>query len=285
MPAPEWTLEEIARWGAIAAPAGVALVLIAGRFLSGSPRRVVPIEMAASLAAAAGLGVTFLDLRKGAGALSPVFAPALAGLGVYVFCQGVLGVFRFWCDGLKPEGAPAVAVPPREGAAPQRRPRRPAPSPVPVSGPEAFRNAAVVVACMIGSVLLHSAVFFVAQRVQTAPIPSREPERAGVFAARLVSLPRESPPPPEEVKEEPPPPPKPLPPLNEPPPPEPPKAETPEPAPLTESPKPDAPAEKPKAEAPPSAPAPVAEAKEIDRGRPAAAPPPAKVTETPPAPA
>src|SRR5689334_6777844 len=123
------TTREIVCAGSIAALACAAIGLIAGRFffwtrhflarptesarmraaLVASGRQVVLLEMVASLAAAVGLVVTFLDLRSGAGGvtaavadrLSPVFAPALAGLGVFVVCQGALGLFRGWSEGLK----------------------------------------------------------------------------------------------------------------------------------------------------------------------------------------
>ena len=162
---------------------------------------------------------------------------------------------------------------------------------------DALRRGTVFAACAVGSILLHGAVFYAAQRVQTAPPPGRPSEREGVFVAKIVDLPKEPEPTPVAMKEEPPPPP----------PPPPPK---PEPATVTEQPKaepssapPSSATEGKPAAAPP--PPPVAEAKteakteekEIDRGKPAAAPesgttegkpapaPPAKITEsTAPAP-
>ncbi|RPH48889.1 MAG: hypothetical protein EHM91_03730, partial [Planctomycetota bacterium] len=123
------TTREIVCAGSIAALACAAIGLIVGRFffwtrhflarpdeparmreaLAASGKRVMLLEIIASVAAAVGLVVTFLDLRSGAGGvtaavaerLAPVFAPALAGLGVFIVCQAALGLFRGWSEGLK----------------------------------------------------------------------------------------------------------------------------------------------------------------------------------------
>jgi hypothetical protein len=282
--------------------------------VSAAGKRVVLIEGIATLAAAIGLAATFLDLRNGTGGsisadaerLSRLFAPALSGLGVFVLSQGALGLFRSWADSLKaetvlvppaPVGQSPDILPSGDGVPPPRRPRRPATPPAPPSARESFLKVAVLSACLLGSVALHGAILYIALRVQTTPPPSREPERAGVFAARIVAPPHDLPAPALDIREEvpPPPPPPPPPKSKEPPPVEAPKAETPEPAALTERPKPEPAAEKPKPEAAPPAPAPVAEAREPDppapraeakesehpKPAPGAPPPPAKVTETP----
>jgi hypothetical protein len=303
-------MDEIVRLWPIAALAGAAFLLIAGRLffwtrtflrredpsstdagrrrleaIGASRKRVVLIEGIAVLAAALGLLATFLDLRSGtAGAISAdgermsrALAPSLSGLGVFVLCQGALGLFRSWAETLKTETVlvppgPIVLPPdilrPSDGTPQPRRPRRPAPPPVPLSARDRFLKVAVLSACLLGSTGMHAAILYVAHRVHTSSAPEREPERAGVFLARIVAPPHEAPPPALEIREEAPPPPPPKP--KEPPPPEPPKAETPEPVAPVERPKPEpAPkvepvTEKTKPEPAPSAPAPVAEAKEPD---------------------
>jgi hypothetical protein len=241
--------------------------------------------------------------------------PALAGLGVFLFCQAALGFFRSWNEDLRTESLLALTVPrPADTvtlggasyavvcadpapapAAGERRPRRvprAAAKAPPRSAMDSLQRALALAACILISGLLHGSIFVIARRVQTAPPTSPEPERAGVYLARIVSAPDPEPAPPEPPREEPIPPPKPAapePPPPEPPKPEAPKPEPPEPAALTEKPPAEAPA---KTEAPPPAPAAVAEAepeprskkteiKEAERPQPAAAPPAARVTETP----
>jgi hypothetical protein len=319
------TTREIVCTGSIAALACAAIGLIAGRFffwtrhflarptensrmraaLVASGKQVVLLEMVASLSAAVGLVVTFLDLRSGAGGvtaavadrLSPVFAPALAGLGVFIVCQGALGLFRGWSEGLKQDltlDAPVARefsvsdiLPPL----PVRpRARRLVATPSRQSAPDVFARICLVTACLLGSVLLHSAVLLVAYRVQAGSTPPPEPEHAGVFAASIRHRPEEPAPAPVEIKKEdpppPPPPPPPAPKKELPPPPPPPE---PEPAAtVTEKPKAEektkTEAPPPPAAAPPPAPAPVAESKEREKEaevKPSggAPPPPAKLTE------
>src|SRR5690242_20352709 len=128
MLAPDKTLDDAVRLGPLAALAGAALLLIAGRLLfwtrhflrrddrspseagrrqreavSASGKRVVLIEWIATLAAALGLAATFLDLKHGSAGTDPerlsrVFAPALSGLFVFVLSQGALGLFRSWAE-------------------------------------------------------------------------------------------------------------------------------------------------------------------------------------------
>jgi hypothetical protein len=277
----------------------------------GQPRDkgAAALEMIASLAAAVGVLGTFFALRADGSRLIPLFAPVLAGQVVFVFCQGALGLFRSWNVGPTPSPllAPfpqdrAGALPPPlsqsiggdpwpvgisrpadgvPGASPPpRRHRRPPTPPLRISRMDAVARGAFLLACMIGSILVHAAVLFVALRVHAGSEPVKSPERAGVFAASLVPASRQPSPVFEEIKkEEPPPPPKPEAPKPEPPP-EPPKPEPKPEAPseaakeapvaaATEQPKPElspiakettakaeAPAEKPKTEAPPAAPPP-----------------------------
>lgn len=327
-------VRDFALTGSIAGLVGAAFVLIAGRLvfwtrhllgrrtgdpagmLAASRRRLLLLEMVACLAASVGLLGTFLEMRSGARpAEARRLAPALAGLGVFIVCQGALGLFRSWSETLRtdpvlvpPTQSPTAPAPPVGGDAippsdtaspavstlpratdavpPAPRPRRPVPRPVRPSASDSFRQAAVLVACMIGSILLHSAVLFVAHRVQTAAPAASPPEREGVFLASIVSLPRESAP---DVREDSPPPPKPP----DPPPPEPPKAEAVEASSAAERAKADPPADQVRAEPPPPPPPATAEAKEpepptksadVERAKAAGAPPPpppARVTESP----
>src|SRR5262245_5633620 len=207
--------------------------------------------MIASLAAAVGLLGSFLALRADGGRLITLFAPAMAGMVVFLFCQGALGLFRSWTEvGPLPAPVPLerreIAVVPFIGpiggdpwptesvrppaAAPALRVRRPAVPPVPPAKEDPVAKAGIIAACMIGSILLHSAVFFIALRVHSGAARAKEPERAGVFAASIVPSPKDPAPLFEDVKkEEPPPPPKPVPPPEPPkpapPPPEPPKVD------------------------------------------------------------
>ena len=305
MDALERTVGATAWLGSIAALGGVAVILIGAGLFSrlrrilepdapgsrpSGERRTAALEMIASLAAAAGLLGTFLALKADGGRLIPIFSPVLAGLVVFVFCQGAAGLLRSSSDAppktplppppisrtLDGDPRPADGLP---GPAALRRLRRPAHPPIGVSRMDAVARALLLLACMLGSVLLHGAVFFIALRVHAGATPAKEPERAGVFAASLVPSPRFSPPPPppEEPKKEelPPEPPKPEPPKVEP------KTETPEPVAAAEAPKVEATPEKPKAESSPPPPPPAAEAAApAESAKPAAPPPPARPTET-----
>ncbi len=311
MLASDKSVDVAVRLGPIAALAGAALLLIAGRLffwtrhflrredrspseaerrqreaVLSSGKRVVLIEGIATLAATLGLAATFLDLRSGTSAadadrLSQVFAPALSGLGVFVLCQAALGLFRSWAETLKtetvlvPPGPVVLApdiLPSGDGVPPPRRPRRPATPLAPPSARENFLKVAVLSTCLLASVAFHGGILYVAHLVPMAPTPVRDSERTGVFLARIVPPLAETATPALDVREEAPPPPKP----KEPPAAEAPKPETPETAPLTERPKPEAAPEKPKTEGAPAAPPPVAEAKDPE---PPAARPEAKEAE------
>jgi hypothetical protein len=323
--------------GAMSVLTGVALVLIAGRLLfwmrrfpsrdrRSAPdpariretlyvdaRRLAWLELVASLVAGVGLLGTFLNLRFGSGGtaaldggrLAPVFAPALAGLGVFLVCQGAAGFFRGWSDTARTE--PLQAAPPRAplgtaappaadvlplashgpflvipagNPAPLRRVRKAAANVAVPSIAITARGTLVLIACALLSILLHGSVLYVAHRIQTAPDPVPASDRAGTFLARIVPALRAMPPPPppEAIKEDPPPPPpKPEPAPPEPPPREAPKVEAPEPAPLTERPV-SPPAEAPKTEAPKTETA-KTEAPKTEAPKAEAPPPPAPVAE------
>jgi len=338
MDALERTMGATAWLGSIGALGGVALLVISASLFSRlrrllepdrpssrapDDRRTAALEMIASLAAAVGLLGTFLALKADGGRLVPIFGPALAGLVVFVFCQGALGLLRSWSEPVPPTPLPAPAPPERTGPLPPpfsqaiggdpwpteatrppdglpgasspRRPRRPAAPPIPLSRMDTVARALVMIGCMIGSVLVHAAVFFIALRAHAGSGPAKEPERAGVFAASIVPSPRIPAPPPEEIKKEEPPP---EPPKREPEPPkpEPPKTEASETVAAAEPPKSEATPEKPKADAPPAAPPPpppaetsepLAKKAEAESPKPAAPPPPPapRVSETSPPPA
>ncbi len=344
MAALDLSLREQACPGAMSVLTVIALALIAGRLLfwmrrfpsrdrRSAPdpgriresldvdvRRLAWLEVVAALIAIGRLLGTFLNLRFGSGGtaaldgdrLAPVFAPALAGLALFLVCQSTAGFFRSWNDAARADSPPAAAPPTLLGTGPLpapniiplgagpflvmsggnppplRRIRRPAATPSAASGANAARRSIVLAACIFLSILLHASVLYVAHRIQNAPEPAPETERAGTFLARIVPVARTLPPPPEAIKEDPPPPPpKPEPPAPEPPPREAPKVEMPVPPVTerpTEAPKPEPP--KPEPAAPP--PAPLAEskeakseAKEVEAASPAAPPPAPKLTETP----
>src|SRR6185503_8656706 len=215
MDALERTVGATAWLGSIGVLGGVALLVIAASAFSrlrrlldpaarptGDPqvRRTAALEMIASLAAAVGLLGTFLALKADGGRLIPVFGPSLAGLVVFVFCQGALGLLRSWSEPTTtPAPVPAPAPPERTGAVPPpfsqaiggdpwpgesarppdglpgapppRRPRRPAAPPLRLSRMDAVARTLVMTGCLIGSILVHAAVFFIALRVHAGATP------------------------------------------------------------------------------------------------------------------
>src|SRR6185436_12419001 len=133
MDALERTVGATAWLGSIGVLGGVALLVIAASVFSrlrrlldpaarptSDPqvRRTAALEMIASLAAAVGLLGTFLALKADGGRLIPVFGPSLAGLVVFVFCQGALGLLRSWSEPVPPTPLPAPAPPERTGPLP-----------------------------------------------------------------------------------------------------------------------------------------------------------------------
>jgi hypothetical protein len=286
-------LETTAWLGSIAALGGVAGILIGAGLFSRLRRALEPeasgtrhsgagrtaaLEMIASLAAAAGLLGTFLALKADGGRLIPIFSPVLAGMVVFVFCQGAAGLLRSWTDAPPRTPIPAAATPPPSPSpSVPRRPKRLPTPPPPVSRMDVVARGLLMFACLLGSILVHGAVFFIALRVHAGATPPKEPERSGIYAASLVRLPT---PPPEVVKKEEPPPEPPKPELPKP---EPPKEEA-KPEPKAEASEPVAAAEPVKAEAPaappPPPPPPAAEASApAEPAKPAAPPPPSRPTE------
>src|SRR6185436_8757522 len=133
MDALERTMGATAWLGSIGALGGVALFVISASLFSRlrrllepdrpssrapDDRRTAALEMIASLAAAVGLLGTFLALKADGGRLVPIFGPALAGLVVFVFCQGALGLLRSWSEPVPPTPLPAPAPPERTGPLP-----------------------------------------------------------------------------------------------------------------------------------------------------------------------
>jgi hypothetical protein len=271
--------------------------------------------------------------------LSWTLAPLLVGTAIFVVAQGALGLFRSWGDALRDGvfqvsaaarrppvrddgagGLPlpgavvtmAVQLPPAQpGLPPALAPpgpklklgRRPLERPTTGSFLDSLRSGGVLLACFLASLLLHTVVFFAAQRLDSASNPGKAGDRDGVFLAAIVDPSKPVPAPPEEpqreeprVARETPPLPEPVPPP--PPPPDPvreavqPEAEN---KPLTEQPKAAAPAEEAKPSPPPPAappreaapeaaepPSRLAEAKEREAAKSTPASPAPRVTETPP---
>jgi hypothetical protein len=237
--------------------------ILACGLISESGRRVLLVDAVASLAALAGLGSSFVALRVGAVQalwLPRALSPALAGLAVFVFARTVLAVFRAWGDALRDdvafalqrsaplpqapvpaspiETAPVVRVellsspvPNAPGAAsPRRRIRRPRLRPAGEDAAFTIRGMVVFTTCLLGSIAFHSAIFLIAQRLDSAAVTAKRAEGDGIIFARLVPPRKEAvvAPPPVDVKPEPlvlpeapppPPPPAALPPPPDPPPP------------------------------------------------------------------
>ena len=251
----------------------------------------------------------------GAGDAAPLagaLGPALLGLAVFVLARVSLALFHSWENALRQEVAFALQIPlapmavrvdasapdPERGPEPSSPPqvseplvRSAARSPSVPRGRgrrwapprrdgvfSSLRGGAVFAACLLGSILFHSAIFLLARRLDSSASGPVAREGDGVFQASLVAKRPDSEPPRQEIqREEPPAPPEP-PVLPPPPVPAPP---VPSPAVLKE---PDVPrAEKPE---PQVRETPTAVAKPIPETKPVLEreePPPAPTPEPPPA--
>jgi hypothetical protein len=164
----------------------------------------------------------------------------LSGLAVFVLMRAFLALFHAWELGLHLDvvialqtpmtAAAASGAPASVSDAPRRSVRRARP-PAPREGSlSSLRSGAVFAACLLGSVLFHSAIVYVAQHVDSSANAPKVAESDGVFHASLVARAKEPELPRVEVKLEPPPAP-PEPPVVPPPPPPPPPAPPPPPPP------------------------------------------------------
>jgi hypothetical protein len=199
------------------------------------------VGLAGSLISLAGLRDPGPGPGPGLGeSLSWILAPLVVGTALFVAAQGALGLCRSWGDALRDgvfqahararrqlardDGAgrlslpgtvvamavqlpPAVpGLPPAPPAAPPglkfKLGRRALERPPSRSFRDSLRSGGFLLACFIASLLLHSAVFFAARRLDSATNPGKAGDREGVFLANIVEPPKPVPAPPEETHRE-----------------------------------------------------------------------------------